>query len=71
MKEDAGWHDLAALVEPKTQTRLVLSWEWIYGSLQAGKYRVKKTILREKRAAGSDRNQEYVVYGEFELEEEK
>ncbi len=71
MKEDAGWHDLAALVEPKTQTRLVLSWEWIYGSLQAGKYRVKKTILREKRAAGSDRNQKYVVYGEFELEEEK
>lgn len=70
MKEDVGWPDLANLLEPQTQRRLKLSWEALYGSLESGKYRVKKSVFREKRAAGSDRNEEYVVYGEFELGEE-
>lgn len=46
-KENTGWHEIACLLEAGTQVSLDISWEYMYGSLEPGKYRLCKDASYE------------------------
>lgn len=63
-KDGIGWNDLAYILEPGTEQSLELSWEWAYGTLSAGTYRLQKEVYCE-----TDRSADETVSVEFEVVE--
>lgn len=59
-----GFHDIAYIIAAGQSLEVDLSWEWIYGKLPAGEYRVKKEIFDFRGTGDFD---EYTVYAHFVL----
>ena len=62
--ETPVWNALAYLIKKDTTTELRLDWEYLYGTLPSGRYRVSKSIMDFRVPGGYD---EHVYYHEFEI----
>ena len=63
---EVGWDAVAWTIPMDDSVEWKVDWEWLYGSLSAGHYRIGKEIT-DFRASG-DYDKEY-YYAEFEIEE--
>ena len=59
-----GFHQIAYTIAKRASTECALNWEWLYGTLKAGSYRLKKEIM-DFRASGDFDN--YTVCAQFIL----
>lgn len=55
---------LGHLIALEDDTKCKLDWEWLYGELSSGEYRIGMRVSDRKGIAGYD---EYMIYGYFEL----
>lgn len=62
---DYGFNDVAYNLEKWAYTEAEINWEWLYGKLSKGKYRLSKTVTDTKDSGGCD---EYTVYAQFIIE---
>ena len=65
VKGDYGFHDIAYVIPNEEITERELSWEWLYGQLAPGEYRIEKIFLDFRETADYD---EHVIYAYFNLE---
>ena len=65
--DDYGFNDMACIVEPNKENNFTVDWEWLYGKLEPGKYRIIKDMSEEKEAK-SDEDTKHTFYAEFEIE---
>lgn len=63
--DNGAWTMVAYLIRNNADTEFRCDWEWLYGKLPKGKYRIHKEIMDFKRAANYD---EHSFYLEFEIE---
>lgn len=42
---DYAWHETLHIIKNDATTKLKVEWEWLYGELSAGEYRIKKEII--------------------------
>lgn len=61
-----AFHDVAYTIPAGDSTEQMLDWEWLYGTLAPGTYRIKKRVL-DFRATGD--YDTYTVYAQFLLNE--
>lgn len=61
---DVGWTYEAYMVEMDTDSEIELSWDWLYGSLTAGQYRIVKQFM-DFRGSGDYDTENY--YATFEI----
>ena len=61
---EIGWEDEAWMIQMNDTCEWEVNWEWLYGSLPAGKYRIGKNIM-DFRGTGNYDNSIYFV--EFEI----
>lgn len=62
---DYGFHDIACNIPKEEITERALNWEWLYGQLAPGEYRIGKSILDFRKTADYDK---YTIYAYFILE---
>lgn len=62
---DYAWNSIAYQIKNNDITELVVDWEWLYGELPEGHYRIGKEIMDFRQA--SDFNKD-VYYAEFHIE---
>ncbi len=63
-EEEIGWDDLGYEVGPRgEQFSLVVDWEWLYGDLEPGRYRMVKDLFYN-----NDWQEKYYVAAEFEIQ---
>lgn len=62
---DYGFNDIAYNLEKWAYTEAEINWEWLYGKLSKGKYRLSKTVTDTKDSGEYD---EYTVYAQFTIE---
>lgn len=58
---DYAWHAIAYGIQKNEITELKVDWEWLYGQLPAGYYKLKKEIM-DIRAAGDFDKELYELY---------
>ena len=58
---DYAWNSIAYLIKKNDITELELDWEWLYGALPAGFYRLSKEVMDFKAAGDFDKDI-YQVY---------
>lgn len=63
VKGDYAWEDLAYLIPAEGSKVLEIGWEWLYGSLEDGVYRIHKSIYPEK-----DTSRDLPMYTAFRVE---
>ncbi len=61
-KDNIGWNDIAYILDPGKEQRLELNWEWCYGNLPQGSYRLHKEVYSEQAADS------IIISAEFEVE---
>lgn len=44
IKEDYGFEDIAYILPPHEETEWEVDWNWLYGSLESGEYRIIKDV---------------------------
>lgn len=59
LERDAAWTSIAYIIEEEGESRFPENWEWLYGELTDGSYRIGKEIYGE--------NEKCTVYGYFTL----
>jgi len=64
--ENYGWDDLGYRISEEQETEFPISWEWLYGELPAGTYRLEKEFM-DHRGPGDYDTAVYRV--EFEIRE--
>ncbi len=57
---DAVWHSIAYKINKNDITELKVDWEWLYGELPTGYYRLKKEVMDFRAAGDFDKE----VYGQ-------
>ena len=62
---DIAWTAEAWIIEKDGITRWDINWEWIYGELPAGEYRIGKEIMNFRAPGDYDTE---MVYAEFVIE---
>ena len=62
---EIGWNDIAWIISMNDTIELEVNWEWLYGKLPVGKYRIGKSIT-DFRESGDYDTATYFV--EFEIE---
>lgn len=62
-----GWQLQSFTVNKNQNTEFKINWEWLYGQLEAGSYRIEKEIS-DFREPGNQDN--YIYYVEFEINDE-
>ena len=61
IKGKYAFHEVGYLIPPKGSVEQELDWEWLYGQLGPGEYRIGKTVTQ-----GAGENlREYIVYAHF------
>ena len=65
--EDYGFYDIGYLIPPGGQSELSIDWEWLYGKLKPGTYRILTTVW-ERPEGGVGEQGEYALCGEFQIE---
>lgn len=66
VKGKYAWEDLAYFIPAEGSKELEIDWEWLYGFLEEGKYRIHKSIYPEK-----DASRELSMYTAFQVEESR
>ncbi len=64
--EEYGWDGMAYLIREGKDTEFEISWEWLYGALPAGTYRLTKEFMDWREPGDYDKAMYWV---EFEIEE--
>ena len=64
VKGDYGFNSIAYTIPAGESTETRMSWEWLYGELPPGEYRIGKTVHDFRESGDYD---EYTVYGHFIL----
>ena len=59
-----GWHQLAYLIKKNDATEFDIDWEWIYGELSPGEYRIVKLLNQYITPEKIEKAQ---YYGYFEI----
>lgn len=59
-----GFNALAYIIAFGSATELELNWEWLYGTLSPGTYRIQKSIMDFRESGDYDK---YTVYAQFVL----
>lgn len=59
-----GFNDIAYMITDKEAAEIELNWEWLYGELAPGEYRIGKSILDSRGSGDYDK---YMVYARFVL----
>lgn len=59
-----AFHDVACIIAKDDFTEFVYDWEWLYGSLEPGEYRIRINIMAQKSDGGYDN---YTAYAHFIL----
>ena len=59
-----AFHSVAYPLSPKKSSEHELDWEWLYGSLASGTYRIQKSVTDFRATGDYDK---YTVYAEFIL----
>ncbi len=62
-EEDVAWHDLAYNLPMDAATEIAVDWEWLYGRLSPGRYRIGKSVMDFRGTANYDTG---MYYAEFE-----
>lgn len=62
---DVAWTEEAYIVEMDSDCEVELSWDWLYGNLTSGQYRIVKQFM-DFRSSGDYDNENY--YANFEIE---
>lgn len=65
--ENAAFNAIAYVIVPDDSVEQEISWEWLYGELVPGEYRIGKSILESNESGG---HQKYMIYAQFILEGE-
>lgn len=61
---ERAWNDIGLLITMEGITEWEVNWEWVYGSLPGGTYRIGKTIMDFRGPGDYD---EQVYYAQFEI----
>ena len=61
---DYGFHDIAYTIPSDDTTRRELDWEWLYGELAPGEYRIRKNVMDFRGTGDYDT---YEIYAYFIL----
>lgn len=61
---DYGFHDIAYTISAGDVTRRELNWEWLYGELAPGEYRIRKSVMDFRGPGDYDT---YEIYAQFIL----
>lgn len=64
LEGDYGFHDIAYTIATENTTESELNWEWLYGELPPGEYRIGKNVMDFR---GSGDYDQYMVYACFIL----
>ena len=67
IKDNIGWTMEAWLIPANSTSEWEVDWEWLYGKLPVGKYRIGKEIMDFRETGDYDKA---VYYAEFEITEE-
>ena len=59
-----GFNSIGYDLDPSGNREMTIDWDWIYGSLDAGEYRIVKDILDVKKAGDYDK---YSLTAEFTI----
>lgn len=65
--ENAAFNAIGHIIFPDDSAEQEISWEWLYGELAPGEYRIGKSILESNESGG---HQTYMIYAQFILEGE-
>ena len=60
-----GWTDEALVINKDYETIFEVNWEWLYGKLDKGKYRISKEVIDFRKTGEYDT---YILNAEFVLE---
>lgn len=52
--EEAAFTDIAYVIPENDTSELETNWEWLYGKLSPGTYRIRKTVLNSKDAGNTE-----------------
>ena len=61
---EIGWNDIAWIISMDDTTEMEVNWEWLYGKLPTGKYRIGKEITDFRSSGDFDTA---IYYAEFEI----
>lgn len=61
---DFAWTMVAYMIKEDDTTKLDVNWEWLYGRLPAGKYRINKEIMDFRQPGDYDKK---IYSTEFEI----
>lgn len=64
---DYAFHQVAYMISTDGETELETKWEWLYGSLEEGQYRISKEVTDFKASGNYDKQ---VYYAYFEIKKE-
>lgn len=64
IKENYGFEDIAYILPANEETEWVVDWDWLYGSLEAGEYRIIKDIHKPNESEEYDT---YYLAAEFKI----
>lgn len=60
---EASYHDIAYIIPPEGESEFETNWEWLYGRLDPGTYKITKIVMTQKE--GSDSNPNYSLSAQF------
>ena len=60
-----GFTDIGYLIPEEGESELEINWEWLYGKLPAGTYRITKTVLDQGKPDGGRPFSEYPLTAQF------
>ncbi len=52
--EDAAFTDIAYVIPENDTSEIEINWEWLYGPLSPGTYRIRKTVLNSKDTGNTE-----------------
>lgn len=65
-KEEVSWLAMARIIPKGEKSTFDVDWEWLYGKLSAGEYRIGKEFMNFRGTGDFDKQ---VIYAEFSIKE--
>ena len=62
--ENFAWDSIAYIIKKDSQIEMEINWEWLYGSLEKGYYRIGKEVMNFRETGDYDT---IMIYGYFEI----
>ena len=63
-QSEIGWEEIAWMIPMNDSCEWEVDWEWLYGAIPSGKYRIGKSIMDFRQSGDFDTA---VYYAEFEI----